>query len=83
MLWLRGFAAITLGQEQLLLLPSKFEADPLPKGTAQGDVPGGHAAKISLGKAGYLRQPIPCVFEEYWMLLLHNLPPKETVNNEL
>jgi len=76
MLRLLGLVVITLGQEQLRLGLVKCEADPLPKGTAQGDVPGSHAAKISLGKASYLIQPIPCVFEEYWMLLRHNLPPK-------
>lgn len=71
-----GLVVIKAGQEQLLLGLVKLEADPLPKGTAQGDVPGSHAAKISLGKAGCLTQPIPCVFEKYWMLLRHNLPPK-------
>ena len=73
---LLGLVVITAGQEQLRLGLFKFKADPLNKGTAQGDVPGSHAAKISLGKAGCLTQPIPGVFEKYWMLLRHNLPPK-------
>ena len=76
MVRLLGLVVITAGQEQFFLGQVKFEADPLPKGTAQGDVPGSHAAKISLGKAGCLTQPLPCVFEKYWMLLRHNLPPK-------
>jgi len=51
-------------QKQLFIRLFKLEADPINKGTAQGNRTSGYAAEISLGIACYLMQPIPPIFKE-------------------